>query len=83
MPCSTWQHVARFEELMIDYRDSILRISLGGCVPIQELVGTTPKTTKPGWFARLSFRGTGSVNLVSIADPECQILDSRSAATAS
>jgi hypothetical protein len=31
-----------------------------------------PKTTKPGWFARLSFRGTGSVNLVSIADPECQ-----------
>ena len=30
------------------------------------------KTTKPGWFARLSTCGTGSFGLVSIADPECR-----------
>jgi hypothetical protein len=33
-----------------------------------------PKTTKPGWFARLSTCGTGPLDLVSTAGPECQNL---------
>jgi hypothetical protein len=40
----------------------------------QLVVGPTfpLKTTKPGWFARLSFCGAGSLGLVSIVDPECR-----------
>jgi len=34
----------------------------------------SPNATKPGWLARLSVCGTGSVNLVSMADPECRNL---------
>ena len=34
----------------------------------------SPNTTKPGWLARLSVCGTGSVSFVSMADPECQNL---------
>jgi len=36
-----------------------------------ENLPVAPKTTKPGWLARLSSRGTGSANLVSTADPGC------------
>ncbi len=37
------------------------------------------KTTKPGWFARLSFCGAGSIGLVSSVDPECRFTESSSA----
>jgi len=33
-----------------------------------------PKNHKAGLVCPAFFRGTGSVNLVSIADPECRIL---------
>ena len=36
------------------------------------------KTTKPGWFARLSFCGAGSIGLVSSVDPECRFTESPS-----
>ena len=39
---------------------------------LETLAGRDTKTTKPGWLARLSFRGTGPISLDSTAGPECQ-----------